>query len=94
MCVICGLYAYCLCAFCVKHQAAVVDLVKSAGVALNDQFITLAIGDGANDVPMIQRVLCLCARIRQCACALCLSLSHSLSFPLIRALAPLSALSF
>ncbi len=56
----------------VKTQAAVVDLVKSAGVALNDQFITLAIGDGANDVPMIQRVCMPFARM--CACAF--SYSH------------------
>jgi magnesium-transporting ATPase (P-type) len=35
------------------QKASVVDLVKKAGVAMDDDFITLAVGDGANDCPMI-----------------------------------------
>jgi magnesium-transporting ATPase (P-type) len=43
-----------LCCRCLPLQkASVVDLINRAGVALDDDFITLAIGDGANDCPMI-----------------------------------------
>jgi hypothetical protein len=46
-----------LCCRCTPSQkAAVVDLVKDGGAVSGGELITLAIGDGANDVPMIQRV--------------------------------------
>lgn len=38
------------------HKAKVVKLVSERSFVWGDGTVTLAIGDGANDVPMIQRV--------------------------------------